>query len=518
MRRSLSALFLFVLLLIVCFACDSKSNGHVVTLEELQEWIRPEYSLSADRMWQVIQTTDLHSEGKMYADHYVHEYYSQRSMPLVWLTREGISSQADTLLSFLAETGDMGIASKTFHTDTLKRLISRIRTYDYKGTNANNVLGQTEFLLTQALVRYACGQRYGFIHPRHVFNHLLPDVPASGETQKTVVYRLIFDQGNEEATDSFFHHTLEQVRSHRLGTFLREIQPDAPLYQQMQKEYVQAKSQGDTTRTRLARINMERARWRYPQPTGNRYIWVNLAAQELTAVDTERDTMTTMRVCCGNWNHKTPLLHSAIRHVELNPYWVIPQTIVRKEILPSHTGDSAYFARNRYHAINKETKEEVNPASLSASDLRSARYTLRQERGAGNSLGRIIFRFPNNFSVYLHDTNNHSAFQRTNRAVSHGCVRVERPLDLALFFLDDPSPLFVDRIRMAIDRPPLTLEGRKYKETHPDAKPMPSFSYDRPVPVWLDYWTLYPTPKGTLQAFGDPYDYDKVIEKKLDSL
>lgn len=519
MRSSLSALFLTFLLLCVCFACDSKPNRRAVTQDELQDWVRPEYTVSTDRLWQTIQETASGTGQGMYADKYVRRHYSRRDAPLVWLTREGIDSQADTLLAFLAQAGDLGFSPKVFHTDTLQRLLARIRDYDYEGTNASNVLGQAEYLLTQALVRYGCGQRYGFVHPRHVFNHLLPDADApDADGSQHTVYRQIFDMGNEEATDSFVRHAIGQVGSHHIGCFLREIQPDAPLYQLMQKEYLRAQAEGDTTRTRVARINMERARWRYPHPSDSRYIWVNLAAQELTAVDNTRDTLTTMRVCCGNWNHKTPLLHSAIRTVELNPYWVVPQTIVRKEIVPSHTGDSAYFARNSYQAINKETGAEVNPALLTASDLRSARYTIRQERGVGNSLGRIIFRFPNNFSVYLHDTNNRAAFQRANRAVSHGCIRVERPLDLALFFLEDPAPLLTDRIRMAIDLAPLSPEGQAYQEQHPDAKPLPRFSYDTPVPVWLDYWTLYPSPGGVLQSFGDPYGYDKVIEKKLDEI
>lgn len=516
MRRSRPALFLLILLLSVCFACDRKPNRRVVTLDELQEWVRPEFAISADRLWQALQATAEQAGRGMYADSYVRRHYSHRNASLVWLTREGISPQADTLLTFLTEAGDMGLAPDAFHTDTLGRLLARIRRFDYAGTQASTVLGQAEYLLTQALVRYACGQRYGFIHPRHVFNHLLPEEPT--DSGAPVVYRQIFDMGNEEATDSFVRHALEQVHGHRIGTFLREIQPTAPLYRQMQAEYLRSQSEGDSARARLARINMERARWRYPHPTGDRYIWVNLAAQQLTAVDAGRDTLTTMRICCGSWSHKTPLLHSAIRTVELNPYWVIPQTIVRKEIVPRHTGDSAYFARNSYRAINKETGAEVDPARLTASDLRSARYTIRQERGAGNSLGRIIFRFPNNFSVYLHDTNNRGAFQRANRSVSHGCIRVERPLDLALFFLAPDAPLLTDRIRMAIDLPPVSPEGQRYQEQHPDARPLSRFSYDEAVPVWLDYWTLYPTPRGALQAFGDPYGYDKVIEKKLDEL
>lgn len=516
MRRRQSAFLLLFVLLIS--ACGRGAFRHVRSLAELADWIRPEYVLDDNGVQAEIQRMAGTSMGEMYADAYTRAYYKEDNNPLVWTTRMGIGQEADTLLQYLAEVETIGFRRSSFQVDTIRTLLNEVRHFDFGSGGASTRLGRLEYLLSHAFLRYACGQRYGYIHPRRVLNHLLEDTPAAGEEHRAVVYRQLYDQGSEEVTDSFVRHALEQVRHHRIGAFLQEIQPTDTLYRRMQREYQEALERGDTFRTRLARINMERARWRYPHPDAGRYIWVNLAGQELTAVDTERDTMTTMRICCGNSTHKTPLLHSQIRHVELNPYWVIPQTIVRKEIMPRHVGDSAYYARNRYRAINKETKAMVNPAHLSAEQLRSGLYTLRQDNGAGNSLGRIIFRFPNNFSVYLHDTNNRGAFHNANRAISHGCVRVERPLDLALFFLDNPTPLFADRIRMAIDQDPISEEGCRYQEANPEGKKLGGFNYDRPVPVWLDYWTLYPTPKGALLSHPDSYGYDAVVEKKLNAL
>ncbi|MBQ8050881.1 MAG: L,D-transpeptidase family protein [Bacteroidaceae bacterium] len=514
-RRPAAILFLFVILVA---ACGRGKFRRVQSLADLRDWIRPEYVLDANKVQQEIERTAAASWGEMYADAYVRAYYKEEGHPMVWATRMGIDERADTLLHYLAGAEAIGFRREAFHVDTIRSLLDEIRLKAFDREDASSMMGRLEYLLTHAFLRYACGQRFGYVHPRRVMNHLLEDAPAAGEEQHAVTYRQLYDHRSEEVTDSFVRHALEEVRHHRIGAFLEEIQPTDTLYRRMQREYWQALERGDTSRTRLARINMERARWRYPHPDGGRYIWVNLAGQELTAVDTERDTMTTMRVCCGNLTHKTPLLHSRISHVELNPYWVIPQSIVRKEIMPRHVGDSAYYARNRYRAINKETKAVVNPARLSADQLRSGLYTLRQDNGAGNSLGRIIFRFPNNFSVYLHDTSNKGAFHSASRAISHGCVRVERPLDLALFFLDKPTPLFTDRIRMAIDQPPLSEEGRRYQEANPEGRKLGGFNYDRPVPVWLDYWTLYPNPKGALLSYPDSYGYDGVIEKKLNAL
>lgn len=518
MRRSLHAVLFSLNIVLSCVACqDTHSVHHGLNIEDLQAWVRPEYILDEEDVRHEIQSQEKAYPNKMYADKYTCNYYKEEQ-PMVWLTRMGITEQADSLLPWLEEADKLGFSRDFFHTDTLRNLIRQMRNFDLAAEGASKVTGRLEFLLTQAYLRYACGQRYGYIHPRQVFNHLLIDPPAAGETRKTAVYRRLYDHNSDEVTDSFVHHALNEVRCHRLNAFLQEIQPTDTLYRQLYSEYQRAKTNGDTTRTRLAHINMERARWRYPHPgREGKYVWVNLAEQELTAVDPKKGSSISMRVCCGNATHKTPLLHSEIGFIELNPYWVIPQTIVRKEIMPRHVGDSAYYARNRYRAINKETHQEVNPASLSAAQLRSGQYTLRQDNGAGNSLGRIIFRFPNKFSVFLHDTNNRSAFNYGNRTISHGCVRVERPLDLAIFLLDNPTELFIDRIRMAIDLPPVSKQGIQYKQSHSNAQSMKNFRPPSPVPVWLDYWTLYPDLGGHLQSYTDKYGYDNVIENILSS-
>ncbi len=517
MRPRLHAIICLFHTLFVFVACDGDSSHRRLSIiDDLQQYVRPEYVVDEETFLHEIQQAGRAWAPRMYADDYTQRYYHGHR-PTVWTTRMGIDNRADTLLAWLEQAEDLGLGREAFLLDTLHSLVDQLKRLDMKQEGASALLGRTEFLLTRSFLRYACGQRYGFVHPRHVFNNLLIDPPAPGEVRTTNVYRELYDQRSEEPGDSFVHHAIEEVRHHRLTSFLREIQPTDTLYRRMQREYIRVRGTADTTRIRQAHINMERARWRYPHPDGGQYIWVNLAAQELTAVDTHRDTTATMRICCGNKTHKTPLLHSAVRWIELNPHWIIPQTIVRKEIVPRHVGDSGYFARNRYHAINKTTKKEVNPALLSAAQLRSAQYTIRQESGPGNSLGRLIFRFPNKFSVFLHDTNNRGTFRYANRAVSHGCVRVERPLDLALFFLDNPTALYTDRIRMSIGLQPLSSEGQSYMAEHPDAKPLGRIDLPKPVPVWLDYWTLYPSPDGQLQSYDDMYGYDKVIENLLNS-
>ena len=129
--------------------------------------------------------------------------------------------------------------------------------------------------------------------------------------------------------------------------------------------------------------------------------------------------------------------------------------------------------------------------------LTSGRYRVRQDNGEGNSLGRLIFRFPNNFSIYLHDTNNRQAFKRTNRAISHGCIRIETPLELAVFLLDSPEEKTVKK------------EGEQLK--------VGIQRFDPSIPVVIDYYTLYPKPDGGWEESPDPYGYDEILLKKLEA-
>ena len=506
MRRSTSALlFFFILLFTACRRADSFFSTP------------PLFAFDTTVVENLIRQQAEESSIRMYADAYTRELV-HTGQSFTWISDEGVSEEADILLRHLAKVGQLGFDTASFHVNSLRQDINDLRSRATEGLTCDSVdtlMARLEFQLTHALMRYTYGQRYGFIKPEPLFNNLLPDDTIG----RTITYRRIFDLPCEMPTDSFAHEALMSVREKRLARFLKELQPTDSLFYKLKTEYVRAKTSGDSLRARLARINMERSRWRYKRPDGGRYVWVNLAGYELTAVDTKQDTSFTMRICGGGQKHKSPLLTSEISYMELNPYWVIPQSIVRKEIVPSHVGDSAYFARNNYHAINKETKEEVDPTLLTEQQLRSARYTLRQEKGEGNSLGRLIFRFPNRFSVYLHDTNNRGAFWRENRGVSHGCIRLERPLDLAIFLMGNGADEFtIDRIRISIDLPPLTARGKRYKETHPDATPMGYYKFPESTPLWIDYYTLYPDARGTLQEHPDTYHYDTEIEKYLNRL
>ena len=504
---------LLISLIVMFISCQENNDKQeqFVFMQDIKDWILPEYSLRSRHIRNEIEQLT-HSDPKMYADTFTKKYYAQRGR-FIWITRHGIGNNADTLLYYLNKAEEDGLKPSCFLVSKIEKDLQELRARKDSKEDVNKLMARLEYQLTKALLRYAAGQRYGYTLPSHILNNI-----ESEKSYPEASQRHHFGIRTEAATDSFYMHALKEAQTGNLASFFSEIKPQIPLYIALKKDYLLAKKEGNTERARLARINMERARWRYPRPQG-KYIWVNLAGFELTAVNTEKDSILSMRICGGAIAHKSPMLVSKISKLELNPYWVIPPSIIRHEIAPSHTGDTTYFNRHRYIIIDKRTRQNVNPSSLSASQLNSGQYTIRQENGGGNSLGRIIFRFPNDYSVYLHDTNIHSAFRLATRAVSHGCIRLEKPLDLAFFVMEDLDSIQQDRIRMEIGKAPKTQWGKRYKAQNTQTEQAKNKVY--PVTsdfsVFIDYYTLYPNHEGTLEEHPDNYHYDTIIENSLDS-
>ena len=264
-------------------------------------------------------------------------------------------------------------------------------------------------------------------------------------------------------------------------------------------------------------INLERARWQYKSEKGSKYVIGNIAAFMLQAFNEEVDSILEMRICCGSVRNKTPLLYSKIYYMELNPYWNVPQNIIRKEIIQSYRRDTTYFTRNRMKVYDKNGNR-VNPHDVKwAKYTAGVPFTVKQDNKEGNSLGRIIFRFPNPYAVYLHDTPSRWAFNRSNRAVSHGCVRLERALDFAFFLLEKPDELLEDRIRIAMDIAPKSDEGKKLNRSEA-YRELKHYSLKEAIPLFLDYQTMYLAADGKLSYCEDIYKYDDPLLEALNKL
>jgi L,D-transpeptidase YcbB len=177
-------------------------------------------------------------------------------------------------------------------------------------------------------------------------------------------------------------------------------------------------------------VNLERWRW-FPRDLGVNYVVVNIPNFYLHTIQ-GKDTTTTFRVVVGSEKRRTPVLSSKIDNIVFNPTWTVPPTILKEDLIPGTIKNRKYLTNRNITIYNRKGKE------VSLGDWRSSAaddYKYVQSAGVNNSLGYVKINFPNNHSVYLHDTNHRDLFVKNMRSLSSGCVRVENPLKLAEYLL-----------------------------------------------------------------------------------
>ena len=428
-----------------------------------------------------------------------------------WFTRMGVSHDADSLLSCLRrELPRHGLDTTAFFLPEIAADLSIVRqlSFDSLGVDINELLPRLDSHLSKAYIQYTLGQRYGFVRPDKLFNRLDSNIRRDG-------FAVLFDYELQKPVPD---EAEKAMASADRMDYLLSSSPTSPVYRALQTKL--AETTEKSLRHQLA-INMERCRWRISQPDMNEaMLLVNIPSQQLWAVCP--DSVVNMRICCGAKKTKTPLLYSQVTHLQVNPDWIIPQNIINTDVL-HHAGDSAYFARNNYYIVRRSSGDTLQAAKVGADQLKSGSLRVGQRGGPGNSLGRIVFRFANNFGVYLHDTNNHGAFKRERRTLSHGCIRVEKPFELACFLLLGADEWKLDRLRISMDIAPETDQGKEYLEEHAeDPRPHRLISYsdvNPRVPVYIIYYTAYPNPEtGAMETWPDLYGYDQVIGQAMGTL
>jgi len=190
-------------------------------------------------------------------------------------------------------------------------------------------------------------------------------------------------------------------------------------------------------KVRQLRLNMERLRW-LPRDLGERYLLVNIAGFQLAAVKHDQQ-MLNMRIIVGKNYRPTPSFSSNISHLVLNPYWNVPASIARKDLLPKQQKDPTFFATQGIKVYQGYDYREapIDPDTIDWLAIKKGfPYVLRQQPGAKNALGTVKFILPNPFSIYLHDTPTKSLFHSEIRTFSSGCIRLEHPVALAGFVME----------------------------------------------------------------------------------
>jgi murein L,D-transpeptidase YcbB/YkuD len=247
-------------------------------------------------------------------------------------------------------------------------------------------------------------------------------------------------------------------------------------------------------------LNLERWRW-LPRDLGDRFVLVNIASAELDVVVRDVSVLN-MKVAVGQTYRRTPVFSAKITYLVLNPYWQVPNTLAVEDILPQVKKKRGYLAAQGIRVLSGwgEDTVEVDPATIAWSKLGEKRfpYRFRQDPGPHNALGVVKFMFPNRFDVYLHDTPHKEIFDHSVRTVSSGCIRVQRPLDLAELLLSDDPTWTRERLMKAI------ASGRDT-----------TVGLAQPWAIHLVYWTAWVNPEGTVEFRPDVYRRDRILQAAM---
>ena len=547
--------FVLLALTILLTACNSSRSSKAQSLsnEEIRPFIKEQIDSIAHT-----DTTIINCEY-LQAPILVLKYYSKTNYDPIWIGTNGLSALGDTLFSIIKNSYYDGLDSSQYHLTDIKILLNKSFN-NKKGTGPNSAIAHLEILLTDAFFTYAAQQYAGCIHTasqnvgweeniksisltdslqkatangqiKNMLSHFVCKQPQyialqkilkryidirnkgswvmlpenthlqKGDTSQQValLYKHLVITGdikeNHNNSDSAFGDTLVEAvkkyqRSH--GLAINGIIGDQET-KELNKDINERISQIE--------LNMERFRWlphNMPQP----YIMVNIAGFNLVLVDSNRRCLS-MNVIVGKPYKQTPLFYASISYITLNPWWEIPESIAMNEMLPAVKKNSNYFAKNNIKVYggwqsdaNELSTASINWNSVSASNFK---YRLRQTPGSGNSLGRYLFMFPNKYNVYLHDTPNKNLFSEPARAFSHGCMRIEKPLELAQCLLKENTGWTKDRIM----------------EVVASGEQAVNITLKKPVDIYICYWTSWVDDSGQISFVPDIYNYDKSLNDDL---
>ena len=489
-------------------------------------------------------------------------FYERRVYRPAWINEKGILTQAKALLAAIQAADGEGLRPKDYHSNIIAQLLSEVRktrTF-FKPLNPRSLV-DLDLMLTDAFLIYGSHLVSGKISPESIdpqwfvsrreadLVKVLEDALAAGEIEKALkallpkhtgyerlrkalaLYHAIAANGGWPAvpagpklqkgdqSDSILilrqrlvmEEFIERPTSDPSPTFDIELEQALKKFQVQNglepdgvlgKQTIKALSITAEERIKQISVNMERWRW-LPQDLGSRYILVNIAGFYADVIENQNLVMD-MRVVAGKPYRRTPVFSDKVTYLVMHPYWSVPKTIAEQDILPKVKNDSSFLQKENYKIFQgwgADTKE-IDPDTVDWPTVTAANLNVRfrQEPGPRNALGRIKFMFPNQFDVYLHDTPSRELFARARRDFSSGCIRIEKPVELAEYLLRDHPDWPAEKIRQALMGDETVQETVKLPE---------------PVNIHILYWTVWMGKDNLLHFSPDIYDRDKILDEAM---
>ncbi len=487
--------------------------------------------------------SEAHKSGD-WADRALERFYSQRGHTPLWVGEDGRNAMAERMLRLMARAESQGLNPSDYmvppsygHTATDRardeRNISRMALRYAHHLSAGQVdprqVGVRHQRLPQpvdpsrVLESLAAGteparvfsglgpQDQAFQRLRSAYNRLQGTVAAGGwapvpqgatlwpgdsDPRVISLRRTLWERGDLREPEAGWSPVYDESLERAVRRFQRRhgLDEDGAVG----SETLGALNVSAAKRLDQLRVNLERRRWLDFRPN-ERHILVNVPAYETKVMRGHRVTLSSP-VIVGSRRHQTPEISADMTHLVLNPYWYVPASIANEEMLPKLRKDPMTLAEQGFRAFTSwgDGGSQVPFTSIDWNAVSRMPVRLRQEPGPGNALGEVKFMFPNEDNIYLHDTPGKHLFRHTDRAFSHGCIRVARPIDLAEHLLQERADWDRQQILAMI-------ESGERRTVH----------LHETIHVRIVYHTAWVDPKGVVHFRKDVYGRDGTLMQML---
>ena len=392
-------------------------------------------------------------------------FYESRNNQPAWIDGDPATPRLAALVEALKHAEDHGLDPARYGTDGFQQAMAAAdqnkKRYD------PGRIPELDTRLTYAYLRHAADLRGWSSSPKAIDTNW---VPAANTVDLAAQLKKAVSTNNVQRT-------------------LEELAPSHTQYKGLQTA-LQHERQNPTGHLDQIRMNLQRWRW-MPRDLGEKYVFVNVPAYQMQVVEGDTPVLA-MRVVVGDPMHSTPLFNDEMTTVVFSPNWNVPESIIRKEMLPRLVNDPGYLERQDIQVVGT-SGQVIDAEGVDWSDESAVSgLHFRQEPGPKNALGLVKFQFPNSFDVYMHDTPQDALFNKPHRALSHGCVRLEDPVALAKYVLRDKPEWTPEKISEAMNA------GREQ-----------SVALKQHLPVHIGYFTAWVNPDGSLTYTDDPYQLDE---------
>lgn len=416
-------------------------------------------------------------EENMHARCATFDFYRARQNSLAWFKKGVLTPQGDSLLRLLHQASYLGLIPEDYH-------ITRIDTL-YKKRNDIRSLIKLDMLMTDAFMAMASHIRNGRLDKEHMIwknvevDSTLLTIINSSILKNSIAEGLYGLEPRYSAYSLLKHDLKNKLDSISLGF------TDSALTQKL------------VTRVRDLCVNMEQWRWEASN-TNQSYIMVNIPSFHLDVVNNDSVIFKTS-VIVGTPSSQTPTFDAQMVNMILYPYWNVPRDIATKELLPKIKSDSSYLENSRYRVLDMRGNV-VAPDSINwrAHGVNNFPFMLQQTEGQHNALGIVKFNFVNPYNIYLHDTNAKGLFNEPRRTLSHGCVRVDRALELAHVLVSRENRF------CSVNDLKRFLKAEKQQQVSLD-----------PIDLRIRYFTCHPQKNGNVQFYDDVYGKAALLTNAL---